>query len=160
MINDCFPGASNLFAAASEVRTRCPTLQTSGIDRGRRNALASSHLLSNRCVQQASSRLDGEQSPGGLLNRCVVRNTLQFYDFDQCRMVGQVGNNASIVGFEKVLQNQAGEELMLREDLRTILMRVGRERPTRSGQRCQHDLSRRFTGCCHAFITDACIMFV
>ncbi len=126
MINDCFPGTSDLFAAANEVRTRRPALQTRGINCGGRDASASAHLLPDGRVQQAPGRLRGEQSSRGFLQRCEVGNTFEFHNLNQCRVIGQVGDNASIVGLEEVLQYQAGEELMLRKHFGTVSMRIGR----------------------------------
>jgi hypothetical protein len=91
--------------------------------------------------------------PTGFLERREVRHAVEPEHLAQIRMIGQVRNNASIVRFQKVLQHQASEELVLRELLRAIGMRVARQHALRRNQRRPRHRFRRFTGECHKLIT-------
>lgn len=62
---------------------------------------------------------------------------------------------ATLVGLEKSLEHEAGEELMLRELLRAVARRIERQ-ASLGGRQCrQQNRSRRFTGTRHAFNTNA-----
>ena len=156
VINDGFPGASDLFAPANEIGVRRPAWQPRAVNGRRPHATTSPHLLSHGRVQQASGGLNSQQSTPRFLQRRKVQNPLEFKRLDQCWMVGQVFDDASIVGFQKVLEHQAGEELMLSKNLGAIPVCVSRQRTAGNRQRGQHHLSRRFTRRRHALSTNAC----
>jgi hypothetical protein len=103
--------------------------------------------------QKASRRGALEQPLGRLLQRRKVRHADEVQLFNERRVVRQMGDDASIVGLQEVLQRQASEELVLRELLRTARMRVRRQREPRRRERRQNDRLRRFTRHCHASIT-------
>ena len=101
----------------------------------------------------APRRLAGQQVPAGLLQRREVRHAVEPEHFAQFRMIGQMRDDAPIVGLQEVLQHQTGEQLMLRELLRTVGMRVEWQHAlSRDERRPRHRL-RRFTGACHIGIT-------
>ncbi len=58
------------------------------------------------------------------LKRREVRNFFQINRSGQRRAVLQMLNDAAIVGLEKILQHQAGKQLMLCKLFRTELMTV------------------------------------
>ena len=88
-----------------------------------------------------------------LLQRRKMRHALEPQHFTQLRMIGQMRDDAPIIGLQKVLQHQASEELMLRELLRTVGMRVEWQHPLSGDERRPRHRLRRFTGACHIGIT-------
>lgn len=124
MINDGFPGRSYPLAAPDEVAAGGTRFQTGRVDRRATNAAFAPQVLEDRRVQQASGRRCRQQSAGRLLQRGIVGHAGQAQGLDQRRTVRQMSDQAAIVGLEKALQHQAREELVLRELLRTVAMRV------------------------------------
>jgi hypothetical protein len=65
-----------------------------------------------------------------------VRHASQFQGRHQARTIAELTYHAAVIGLEKVLQYEAGEQLMLRELLRTKLVCVKWQRATSRRQGC------------------------
>ena len=155
MINDGFPRAADVSSPAHEVAAGGTRLQAGRVDRRATNASLAAHVFLDRGVEQASGRRSGEQTPRRLLQRRVVRNRVELQGLQQRRAIRQMSDHAPIVGLQETLEDQTSKELMLRKLFRAVAMRVRRQRPFGSGQRCQQHCPRRFTRCRHAFTTNA-----
>ena len=87
--------------------------------------------------------------PTGFLQRREMRHTVEAQSLAQLRMVRQLCNDATIIGLEEVLQHQAGEQLMLREFLGTVRVRVEWQHALCGDKRRPRHGLRRFTGYRH-----------
>ena len=155
MINDCFPGLRGANPPLDEVATCARALQTGRVNRRRANPPAATRAKPRCGVEQALGIGGRQQPPRGFLQRGEVWNAAQCQQSRQRRVVFQVRHDAPIIGPQKVLQRQAGEQLMLGECLGTVLVGVLRQRLLRCCQRRQHYQFRRFTRRRHAYITKA-----
>jgi hypothetical protein len=79
------------------------------------DATATAHVHSHGRRQQLAGRRFLQQPLGRLFDRREMRNLVQLQRRDERWMIRQVRNDATVVGLQKVLQRQAGKELMLRE---------------------------------------------
>ena len=155
MINNGFPRTPDVSSTPHEVAAGGSRFQPGGVDRGPRERVACGPCVLDRRVEQAPGRRGGEQTSRRFLQRRVVRNRAELQRLKQRRTIGQMSHHAPIVGLQKALQHQTGKELMLRELLRAVAMRVERQRPLGSRQRRQQHCARRLARSCHAFLTNA-----
>jgi len=155
VINDRFPGRSRRSPTADEVAARHAAFQAGRVDGSPCHPPFAAHLLLHRGIEQAFGRPTRQQPSCRFLQRRVVWHASQPNRLDQRRAIGKLGHHAPIVRFEKVLEHQAGKELMLRERLGAVAMRIERQGVLRGRQSGQQDRSRRLTRRCHAPFTNA-----
>ena len=146
VINHGFPGVSHALAAADEVATGTTAFEARRIDRRAFHPLPPAQVQANGGLQKSPRRPREQQAMRGFLEGGEVGNLLQFQNGKQRRMVFKMGRQAAVVGPQEVLQHQAGEQLVLRELLGTVAVRMLRQRPPRRSQGGQHHGFRRFTG--------------
>ena len=149
MINHGFPRVSLAVAAVDEVAARTTAFEARRIDRRALHPSLAAQVQANGGLQQSSRRPRWQQAARGFLKSGEVGNLLQFQSGKQRRIVLEMGRQAAIVGPQKVLQHQAGEQLMLRELLGTVAVSILRQRPPRRSQRRQNHRLGRFTRPCH-----------
>jgi hypothetical protein len=82
-----------------------------------------------------------------------VGHELQVQQDEKRRMVFKMGHHAAIIGFEKVLQHQAGKQLMLGKLLGTANMTIERQRSPRGRQSRPNHRLRRLARNRHTDIT-------
>jgi len=153
MINDRFPGACDAISTSHEVRAGTAAFQAGGV-RGRRfNAPLAAEVQPDRGSQQPPHLGQRQQPTRRLLHRREVGHRAEIQDRHQRRMIGQMSHEPTIVRFEKVLQHQAGEQLMLRELLGTARMGIQWQRPPRHRQRRSYDCLRRLARNRHIHVT-------
>lgn len=126
MINDRFPRACDALTTAHEVAAGAAAFQAGGVDGRGLYASATAEVQSDRRPQNPTHLGHRQQPTRCLLNRREVWHRAEIQQRHQCRMIGQMSHEPPIVRFEKVLQHQASEQLMLRELLRTARMRISR----------------------------------
>ena len=152
MINHGFPRVSHALAAADEVAAGTTAFEARRIDRRAFHPSPPAHVQANGGLQKSPRRPRKQQAMRSFLEGGEVGNLLQFQRGEQRRMVLEMGRQAAVVGPQKVLQHQAGEQLVLRELLGTTAVSMLRQRPPRRRQGGQHHGFRRFTGerhnCC------------
>ncbi len=142
VINNGFPRVFHPIAATDEVPAGRSALQAGRVDRRPFHPPLAAQVQTHRRAEEFSHRRREQQPPRRFLKRGEVGNLLQSQLRDERRIVGQVDRQAPIVGLQKLLQHQAGEELMLRELLGTIPMGVLRQCPLCRCQRRQNDCPR------------------
>ena len=146
MIDHGFPRVSHAVAAADEVTAGTTAFQARGIDRRPLHPSLAAQVESDGGFEQFSSGRREQQAARGFLKGGEVGNLLQSQNGEQRRIVPEMGRQAAVVGPQKVLQHQAGKQLMLRELPGTATVRILGQRPPRRRQRRQHHGFRRFTG--------------
>lgn len=91
--------------------------------------------------EQLARRGREEQAAGRFLERREVGNDFQFQQFAQRGMVFEVGRQATIIDLQKVLEDQAGKELILRKLLGAETVAIFWQRPpSRRQSRPRHRL--------------------
>jgi hypothetical protein len=135
MVNDCFPGVFHPTSAAHEVATGTGAFQAGRVDRRAFYPPSPAQLQADGGLEEFSRRCCSQQATRRLLKRGEVGNLPESQHRHEGRIVGQMGRQAPVVGSQKVLQHEAGEELMLRELFGTIPMCVLRKCPPRCCQR-------------------------
>jgi len=109
-----------------------------------------------RALQQLRSKWLSQQPSRGLLQGREVWHALQIDGPAQIAALGEHPRDATVIGPQKLLQDKAGKQLMLRELFRAEAMRVAGNRLFRNLQRHPQHRRRRFAGRSHTPYTDAC----
>lgn len=100
-------------------------------------------------MQQASGVRLPQQPNRRFLQRGEVRNRGQFQGPRQIGELLQLGGDAAVVSFEERLENEAGEQLRLRDLLGAALVGVEGKGVCTDGQRLTGDAQGRFSGNTH-----------
>ena len=149
-----FSGLPDIWLATStmdEVTAAVTRLHTGRVNRGERNLAFPAHHAVNRVVQETRDRSAPKQAPSRFLKRGIVWHLGKFDGFAQRRAVRQMGDQPTIVGLKKRLQNQAGKELMLREFFWAVLVAEPRKNILRNGPGRRQHLPWRFARPAHAY---------
>ena len=109
-----------------------PRFQPGAVDGGRRDPPFPDLLAEGPCehgVEHRPARLGREEAGGGLLEGGEVGDDLQADEAGRVGMVGEVVGQAAIVEPRELLEDQAGQELVLGELLGAELVPVRGEGP-------------------------------
>jgi hypothetical protein len=133
------PLLSRRFTPLGEVAAGVLRLEPAGVDRSQTYA-AAEHAMALGLLhgdgQQLSKRANHQQSLGRLLQCREVGNHFQLDHLPQVRAIFQQSCHRAVREAVKIFQHEAGEELMLRELLGTVAMRILRQRL--SGHKISH----------------------
>ena len=115
-------------AATPNVVSACVAgLEARRVDGRQRHLAFPTHHFADGAIKQFGDKSCAQESFGGFFKSGKVRYFFQFYCATPLACVVQNGRQSTIIGFQKGFQDEAREQLMLREFLWAEFVRKGRD---------------------------------
>jgi len=133
-VSDGLPMLCAAVATTDVVAAGMTAVQTGRVESRSLDAFSAFEEAANGGAEESLRHGTAQQASRSFLQRGEVGHGRQADNVSQVRVLDQMHGDAAIVGFEKCLEDQAGEQLRLCVFLRTETMRVIRQR---GASRCQ-----------------------